>query len=285
MRSPVHFMQVTPLLAAALFIPACTSADANDHTASAMQALQRVEDRLLSIDGDEDGKADAIVAQRGSLTDSLPTTADVPLGVGRMLRLTDAAPSRAVAFNANTVIYTDTHPGASTAVSIGLAESEISIETYTVIHDGAAPESYRFSVDLGAGEVLQALSDDTVVLLDAAGEVDSMIEAPWAVDAAGQAVPLTLAVDGNALVMTAHHTSGAFAYPIVADPSVKRMKMICKGPWLYKLACEAVVVEGGKAVYRMIRPTPRKCKEARDVWEVNSFNGSARFLGYKCVKW
>lgn len=268
----------------ALVAAACSGAGEDSTTTEAMTALQRVEDRLLVPATSTDDKGDAARIDVGDLTTSLPTVADGTLG-SHNLRIVDAASSAGIAFNDNTVLYPSTHDRASTAVSVGAPEDETTIETYTVVHDRTAGEVYRFTVDLAAGERLQALSETYVVLLDAAGEVDTAIEAPWAVDANGVSVPLALAVEDSTVVMTVSHHAGTFEYPIVADPSVKQMKKICKGHWLWRITCEAVIVDAGKAVYKLIRGDKQKCVRAEAVWDVNSSNGSARFLGYRCAKY
>lgn len=140
----------------------------------------------------------------GDLTAALPTVADGTLG-NRNLRIVDAASSTGIAFNDNTLLYPSTHERVSTAVSVGAPEDETTVETYTVVHDRTAGEVYRFTIDLAAGERLQALSETYVVLLDATGEVDTAIEAPWAVDANGVSVPLALTVDDSTVVMTVSH--------------------------------------------------------------------------------
>lgn len=63
------------------------------------------------------------------------------------------------------------------------------------------------------------------------------------------------------------------------------MKKICKGHWLWRISCEAVIVDAGKAVYKLIRGDKPKCERAEAVWDINSSNGSARFLGYRCAKY
>jgi hypothetical protein len=81
-------------------------------------------------------------------------------------------------FDANTVIYAGTDRGASTAASVAVNDDEGAvIATRTIIHDETAPEAYRMAISLAAGETLQAVDEQRISILDAAGATVSRIVA------------------------------------------------------------------------------------------------------------
>lgn len=81
-----------------------------------------------------------------------------------------------------------------------------------------APERYEFPF---GGEVasLNLEPDGRVTTLNAAGEVIGVVDAPWARDAKGAAVPTHFEVQGTTLVQVVSHRGGNFTYGITADPS------------------------------------------------------------------
>ena len=87
------------------------------------------------------------------------------------------------------------------------------------------------------------IPDVDAQLMDARAELDAAddltqhrtiatIRAPWARDANGQQVPITLAVSAPDVVSaTVAHRNGGFQYPIVADPHVKGRTLVRVETW------------------------------------------------------
>lgn len=90
-----------------------------------------------------------------------------------------------------------------------------------VIHSVAipeAPQTFDFSLD---GVSLQLNSTGGVDVLDTDGSIVGLVESPWAYDANGLVVPTYFEVDGSVLTQVVTHHKAGYAYPIVADPTVK----------------------------------------------------------------
>ncbi|WP_158548209.1 hypothetical protein [Desertihabitans brevis] len=85
-----------------------------------------------------------------------------------------------------------------------------------VMKHGAANPSWTLAGDFE----LLPIADGRVSVLDADGEVVLGIEAPWAVDAAGEAIPTRYAVDGRTLTQVVE-TDASTEFPVVADPTFK----------------------------------------------------------------
>lgn len=84
-----------------------------------------------------------------------------------------------------------------------------------------APERYEFPFS-GQVAALVPQPDGSVLTLDAAGEPAGTVAAPWARDAAGNAVPTHFEVQGTVLVQVVEHRGRGFQYGITADPSFER---------------------------------------------------------------
>jgi len=84
-----------------------------------------------------------------------------------------------------------------------------------------APTEYAFDLSRDGGVVPTLLDSGAVSLAGGSGEDMGLIEAPWAYDADGVAVPTRFEVRGSTLVQVVDHASGDVTYPVTADPSFK----------------------------------------------------------------
>lgn len=86
------------------------------------------------------------------------------------------------------------------------------------ISDASAPERYPF---VFGGQVarLELKPNGSVDTLDADGAVIGTVQAPWARDANGVAVPTHFEIEGTTLTQVVEHRSGTYAYGITADPA------------------------------------------------------------------
>ncbi|MGZ3442133.1 MAG: hypothetical protein ACXVDD_21590 [Polyangia bacterium] len=232
--------QVGASLAAALLLAAAGCAgggngtDGTDHAASAQAAMEAVAGKLPVSKVELQQNDRDFTLSLGEGHARLPATAGEPIhidfggGVTREVRILGAtvATAQALQFSANTVIYAGTDRSASTAATVAVTEDGLVVETHTIVHDEAAPETYRMTISLLPGERLEAENDQFIKIVDESGYPQATIEAPWAQDAVGRAVPYSLSIDGNQIVMTVLHRGGGFTYPIVADPAIK---VLCGG--------------------------------------------------------
>lgn len=115
-----------------------------------------------------------------------------------------------------TVVYRD----AEGVLDIAVQAVSSGVRIQTIINGKDSPTEFRYPVTLPKGGSLSLLHDGTAAVLDAENRLIAKIETPWARDAQNNPVPTHYDVQGSTLVQTVEHTSGQFAYPVVADPFV-----------------------------------------------------------------
>ena len=90
------------------------------------------------------------------------------------------------------------------------------VSVQTVLHSADAPRAYSYSF---GGELSPTVREDGGVdLVNQSGVVEGAIEAPWAYDAEGNAVPTHYQVEGEVVTQVIEADAGA-VFPIVADPT------------------------------------------------------------------
>jgi len=97
------------------------------------------------------------------------------------------------------------------------------IRLQTVLNDASAPTEFSYTFGEGVLPVLNA--DGSVSLTVAGTSADvtvavGQVDAPWAFDANGSALPTSYRVEGAELIQVIPHASSTIVYPVVADPSV-----------------------------------------------------------------
>jgi len=92
-----------------------------------------------------------------------------------------------------------------------------SIQILTTIESPSAPREYGFELTLPTGANTVINEDGSVAILGSDGSFLGGVQAPWAFDAAGNAVATHYQIDGTRLTQVVDHGEGS-AYPIVADP-------------------------------------------------------------------
>ena len=111
-----------------------------------------------------------------------------------------------------TVVYTS-EDAASLAVQ-PLADG--GTRFLSVLEDHSAPSAYDYVFE---GAQLELLDDGSVSVTQDGAET-ARIDAPWALDAEGAAVPTHYEVNGDTLTQVVDHAVAGFSYPITADPHV-----------------------------------------------------------------
>jgi len=115
------------------------------------------------------------------------------------------------------VIQPDSHDSTDTVI---VPQSAGSVEVLYVLNDENAPSQFFATLDLPAGATLTTINDQVLVAADARGELLFAVTAPWAIDAAANAVGLRLDVQGgNEVVLTVLHKDAVdVVYPVLVDP-------------------------------------------------------------------
>ena len=85
-----------------------------------------------------------------------------------------------------------------------------------IVNSASDPTNYTLKF-AGASALTQA-EDGSIMVLDAEGNVDAVIAKPWAKDANGTDVPTSYEINGTNLTQVVDHRTGAFTYPVTADP-------------------------------------------------------------------
>lgn len=94
-----------------------------------------------------------------------------------------------------------------------------SLQVRLAISNSSAPEEYRFPILQGyAGFSMATTADGGVDILAPNGAKVLGIAPPWALDSADAQVPVAYTVEGETLLVSVAHRSGAYAYPVTADP-------------------------------------------------------------------
>jgi Ca2+-binding RTX toxin-like protein len=94
------------------------------------------------------------------------------------------------------------------------------VELFNLLRSSASPEQLRFNLDLPAGAQLRMAGGETAEVVGAEGKEMLSIPKPWARDAQGTSVPVTMAVEGNSLVLSVDHQDEEVAYPVLVDPTI-----------------------------------------------------------------
>ncbi len=96
-------------------------------------------------------------------------------------------------------------------------QNDAGVRVLTVIGSSAAPKSFDYQLELDVGHNLIPLDGGQVVVVDSESIAVSVIEAPWAFDAAGNSVKTFYSIAGNILTLNVAHDDST-AYPVLADP-------------------------------------------------------------------
>lgn len=112
------------------------------------------------------------------------------------------------------VLYPNTYTDTDTAVTYTLQ----GIETFNFLRSAESPERLSLDYELPDGANLQATADGGAIVLDSEGKSLVTVFPPFAADAQGTDVPMTLSVEGNSIGLDVPHQSKDFAYPIMVDP-------------------------------------------------------------------
>lgn len=157
---------------------------------------------------------DVNVSIPATSTGSVETTAAD--GTTVALGLPETREVQAAKSDAGTVSYADAAPSTDVAVQ---PTTDGGVRALVTLKDAGAPTKHRFDIKLPEGTELVATEDGGYdIVRDSEAAVSfGHINAPWARDAGGHAVPTSYRLDGTTLVQTVHVDAGT-RFPVVADP-------------------------------------------------------------------
>lgn len=177
---------------------------------------------VLTID--ESGKADKVLSMGSDGSDalSLPADAAEPIlmtreggtSVGVAL---PGTPDRGKPVGGNMVLFEDIAKDTDALVQ---AQTDAGVRVLTVIKSAQAPTEFDYNLKLDDGHKLRSLQDGRVVIVDGDDIVLSIIEAPWAYDAQGNAVAVKYTTSDDVLTLNVLHDDST-VYPVLADPVFK----------------------------------------------------------------
>ncbi|WP_405656964.1 DNRLRE domain-containing protein [Streptomyces sp. RK9] len=128
------------------------------------------------------------------------------------------AQPRGVNVNGNVVYHNPDSP----VDTVAQPSTEGAASIFQVIKNAKAPREYTTSLKLPAGASLSTLENNRILISSGTGDdtvTHGVIEAPWATDANGNAVPTAYRIEGSKLVQTVDFDSKT-AFPVVADPKI-----------------------------------------------------------------
>ncbi|MFD8782577.1 hypothetical protein [Kitasatospora sp. NPDC059599] len=134
------------------------------------------------------------------------------------LSLSGAKAAAGVKGGVGTVVYSDAQKATDFAAQ---ATTDGGARALITLKDSSAPTSQTFNLGLPAGASLIADGAGGYDIVQKAGEGIAIskghIDAPWAKDATGKALPTHYTVQGDQLTQTIE-TNKSTAFPVVADP-------------------------------------------------------------------
>jgi YD repeat-containing protein len=92
------------------------------------------------------------------------------------------------------------------------------VEIFDQLRSVESPEDLRFQLEMPDGAELRSNGAGGAEVKAADGSILGQVSAPTAVDAQGASVPVTLAVEGNSILLHVDHHNREVAYPVLVDP-------------------------------------------------------------------
>lgn len=109
----------------------------------------------------------------------------------------------------------DGAPGDASSV---IQATPTGVETFEVLRSADSPTSIGWRLDLPQGWMLRQATTTTVQILDRDGQARFVVSAPWAQDAGGSPVDLSLEVSAPDTISVTAHLAPDTEFPVVVDP-------------------------------------------------------------------
>jgi Ca2+-binding RTX toxin-like protein len=112
------------------------------------------------------------------------------------------------------------YPETATDTDTLVAPRASGVEVFEQLRSPQSPEEFRFDLSLPEGAKLRSSPQGGgAQIVSEAGHVMAEVTPPTAADAQGVTVPVTMSVEGDALVLDVPHSGSEIAYPILVDPN------------------------------------------------------------------
>jgi sugar lactone lactonase YvrE len=122
------------------------------------------------------------------------------------------------AFGEMNAFYSEVEPGSD--MDLLVAPTERGVEMFDLLRSADSPRTIRFQVEVPRGDELTAQGSGAAVVAGDGTELYT-IPTPRATDAQGSLVPMSLAVEGDTVVLHLEDAETEVAYPILVDPAVE----------------------------------------------------------------
>jgi len=93
-------------------------------------------------------------------------------------------------------------------------------EVFAQLRSPQAPEQIKLALELPAGAELRATPEGAAEIVDGGGKQIGLVSAPSAIDADGRPVEVSMAVEGNSLVLAVSRQEEPVSYPVLVDPVI-----------------------------------------------------------------
>jgi len=120
----------------------------------------------------------------------------------------------AVSLGAMNLFYPETETATDTLVS----PKAKGVEVFEQLRSPESPERFSFALSLPKEATLRPNETGGAEIIGSTGGALGEVPPPSATDAQGAAVPVSMTVQGDSLILEVSHRSGEVAYPILLDP-------------------------------------------------------------------
>ena len=212
-----------------------------------LQGVEGVLEGSAGVGTQSDADSAVVHAKNGAVVD-VPKDAKKGVTFGAEngprvdIQLPNAQQAKEAARVAPGVVAYEADNGSANAVQ---TLEDGSMRMLTVIDTPDAPMAYEYKVTMPEGGSIQMALNGGAVILNGAGQLLSVIDAPWAKDAEDKPIETWFTTDGKALTQHVRHNVPGVVYPVTADP---RVSWAWHGATLYLSRGETNAVAGGVAI-------------------------------------
>ena len=122
-------------------------------------------------------------------------------------------------FGDKNIFFSEVREGSDTDQLV--SPTATGVEIFDQLRSVNSPETLRFHLQLPADASLRSDDANGAEITTAKGTLFAEVPAPSAIDAQGTPVPVSLEVEGSAIVLRLRHREADLAYPILVDPELK----------------------------------------------------------------
>lgn len=112
------------------------------------------------------------------------------------------------------------YPNAQMDTDVVITPIDTGVEVFWQLRSPRSPEELTLDLHLPEGALVQEAGDGSAVV-QRDGKRLTAVRPPFAIDAQGADVPVTMAVRGDQLVLSVQHRDVDLAYPVLVDPIIE----------------------------------------------------------------